>query len=173
MTNFQEKLHNIISLYQDGFNLLTVSDEIEKMVDEHTSTVQKEAYEKGFRDGKSSIAFVETYLVPAFRGLCAILFFCWVITCAQSCIKDKQKQRESDQKEITATLKACSDGDYTTCRQGWLKFKDQSDLYYSNPTCQSFEEAYFKVRREDSPSPCGWGGIEVNMVSHKIYTKYF
>jgi len=32
---------------------------------------------------------------------------------------------------------------------------------------------FFKVCREDSPSPCGWGGIEVNMVSRKKLYEIF
>ena len=159
MTNFQQKLHEILALYKDGINILTISDDIEREVDNYCKSLEDKAYKDGFDEGKKSVdkfsRFFEVF--PIVLGVVLALFaFAWIMSSFSGCEADMQKERnakiakrEQYVPEINATLKACSDGDFTGCRQGWLKFntdefiKDEGPYSRSNNTCQSFEEAYY------------------------------
>jgi hypothetical protein len=152
MTPFQEKIHNLLSLTKEGFDLLYVSDQIEKEIEINNRKIEKESYDLGFKNGQKTANLQKSILHNAGIAVClsSVLWICfWG---ADSCNKnsmafDKQNElkKKATESDINNIIKACSQGDYATCKNGWLKYNtgEYTDRAEHNLTCQTFEEAYY------------------------------
>ena len=155
MTHLQEKIHDLLALTKEGFDLLYVSDQIEKEIEINNRKIEKESYDLGFKNGQKTANLQKSILHNAGIAICllSVLWICfWG---ADSCSKnsmavDKQNElkKKAAEPDINNIIKACSQGDYATCKNGWLKYNTKEYTKTSgwvdhNLTCQTFEEVYY------------------------------
>jgi len=150
--NYKQNLHNALLIFKDGVDLLVVSDQIETIIEDEKKISNKEGYDEGYAIGyENGMRADKAITGVAGVGIC-LLALGWIIGGIKGCNESNHqnallsiKRQEQMKPKIESYIKACSDGDYSTCRTGWLEFNTDEYQSYNGryATCSSFEEAYY------------------------------